>query len=45
MINTVHFSIVMPITLKERIDKLAKKNLTSKNHYIIHILERETKAK
>jgi predicted DNA-binding protein len=45
MINTVRFSIVMPIELKERIDILAKKGLIKRNKWIVRTLAREAKLK
>ena len=36
-------SVKMPTTLKVRIDILAKKGLTTRNHWIVKTLERESR--
>ena len=38
-------SVKMPEDLKQRIDDLAKKGLTTRNHWIVRTLSRETKIK
>jgi len=45
MKTTVKFSVVMPVSLKERIDVLAHKGLTNRNHWIVRTLIRESKPK
>ena len=44
MVN-VNVSVKMPKALKERIDILAKKGLTTRNHWIVKTLAREAKPK
>ncbi|MBE3087201.1 MAG: hypothetical protein IMZ64_13400 [Bacteroidetes bacterium] len=39
---TDRFSVAMPHGLKLRIDELAKKGLTTRNHWIVRTLKRES---
>lgn len=43
--KSVVVSVKMPVTLKDRIDTLAHKGLTNRNHWIVRTLTRESKAK
>jgi len=43
--ESVVVSVKMPITLRARIDALAHKGLTNRNHWIVRTLTRESKAK
>ena len=44
-VKSVVVSVKMPITLKDRIDTLALKGLTNRNHWIVRTLIRESKPK
>ena len=43
--KNVNVSVKMPIELKERIDILATKGITTRNHWIVRTLAREAKIK
>ena len=43
--KNVVVSVKMPITLKDRIDTLALKGLTNRNHWIVRTLIRESRVK
>ena len=43
--KNVNVSVKMPEDLKQRIDVLAKKGLTNRNHWIVRTLAREAKIK
>ena len=44
-IKSIVVSVKMPIILKERIDVLAHKGLTSRNHWIVRTLTRVSKPR
>ena len=43
MKNTVVVPVRMPVGLKERVDVLARKGLTTRNHWIVNALAKKSR--